>query len=195
MFDGSISGSCNSDTPMTHADEVTALARGDWCRYAELAEHARKLGAAFAEQDLRTLLVDHTALFIGPSQPKAMPYASFWLAEDQSKRHEATMAATDFYAQGGFEVSDDLQELPDHVAVVLEFLYALIFAVNQACDSNEAEALPQAADLYRRFLSEHLGKWIGDFANAVRSSAETKFYRVLADLTERFIQLEVKRAT
>ncbi|MDK9715160.1 MAG: molecular chaperone TorD family protein [Sulfuritalea sp.] len=155
-----------------------------------LAESARKLGAAFVAQDLETLLVDYTALFIGPSQPRAMPYASFWLTDDQSMRHEATMGVLDFYEQGGFEVSEELHELPDHVAVELEFLYALIFAQNQVQPEGDAEDAAAASALHRRFASEHMSTWIGPFAAAVGSGAETAFYRELAALTERFVRLE-----
>ncbi|MFA7270541.1 MAG: molecular chaperone TorD family protein [Sterolibacterium sp.] len=156
----------------------------------DLAESARNLGAAFAAQDLQALLVDYTRLFIGPSQPRAMPYASFWLTDDQSMRHEATMAVVDLYAQGGFDVSEDFRELPDHVAAELEFLYLLTFTQNQAQLGGNMDELSAANALRLRFLGEHLKGWIGLFAAAVRASAETTFYRELAELTERFVRME-----
>lgn len=158
-----------------------------------LAESARKLGAAFAAQDLQTLLVDYTRLFIGPSQPMAMPYASFWLTDDASKRHEATMAVLDFYEQGGFDVSDDFRELPDHVAAELEFLYLLIFSRNQAQPGSSADELSAANALHHRFVTDHLAAWIGRFAAAIRAGADTAFYRELAEFTERFVRLEADR--
>ena len=155
-----------------------------------LAESAHKLGEAFVAQDMETLLVDYTALFIGPAQPRAMPYASFWLTDDQSMRHEATMAVLDFYEQGGFDVSEEIHELPDHVAVELEFLYALIFAQNQAQLGGNAADLAAVNALHRRFVVEHLNGWLGDFAAAVRAGAGTAFYRELAELTGKFVRLE-----
>ncbi len=158
--------------------------------HPDLAESARKLGAEFVAQDMETLLVDYTALFIGPAQPRAMPYASFWLTDDQSMRHEATMAVLDFYEQGGFDVSEEIHELPDHVAVELEFLYLLIFAQNQAQLGGDAEALAAANALHRRFVVEHLNAWLGDFAAAVKAGTGTAFYRELVELTGKFIRLE-----
>jgi TorA maturation chaperone TorD len=158
--------------------------------HPDLAEYARKLGVAFVAQDMETLLVDHTALFVGPSQPRAMPYASFWLTDDQSGRHEATMAVLDFYEQGGFDVSEDLRELPDHIAVELEFLYLLTFAQNQAQLGGNTDEISAANALHDRFVGKHLGKWISCFADAVKSGAGTAFYRDLADFTERFVQME-----
>lgn len=156
----------------------------------DLAESARKLGAAFAAQDLQALLVDYTRLFIGPSQPVAMPYASFWLTDDPSLRHEATMAVLDFYEQGGFDISDDFRELPDHVAAELEFLYLLIFSQNQARSGGSTDELSAANALHRRFVTEHLAVWVGSFAEAIRAGADTAFYRELAGFTERFARLE-----
>ncbi len=158
--------------------------------HPDLAECARKLGEAFVAQDMQTLLVDYTALFIGPSQPRAMPYASFWLTEDQSMRHEATLAVLDFYEQGGFDVSEDFRELPDHVAAELEFLYLLIFSQNQAQLGGNASDLSAANALHGRFVGEHLGAWLGSFATAVESGAETAFYRYLAEFTEKFVRME-----
>jgi len=155
-----------------------------------LAESARKLGDSFAAQDMQTLLVDYTALFIGPSQPRAMPYASFWLTDDPSMRHEATMSVLDFYEQGGFDISDDFRELPDHVAAELEFLYLLIFSRNQAQLDGNAVELAAASELHRRFVAEHLGVWIGRFVDALEPAAETAFYRELAGFTGRFVRME-----
>lgn len=155
-----------------------------------LAEAARRLGEAFAGTGLQELLVDYTRLFVGPSQPLAMPYASFWLVADPSQRHEATMAVLDLYAEGGFEVSEDIHELPDHVAVELEFLYALICAGNQAQRVDAPDELATASSLHRRFGVEHMGGWIGRFASAVNSGAQTAFYSELANITLSFLRME-----
>ena len=160
--------------------------------HPDLAESALKLGAEFVAQDMETLLVDYTALFIGPAQPRAMPYASFWLTDDQSMRHEATMAVLDFYEQGGFDVSEELHELPDHVAVELEFLYQLIFAQNQAQFGGNTAELAAANALHRRFAAEHMGVWVGPFVAAVKTGAATAFYRELAEFTQRFVQIDVE---
>jgi TorA maturation chaperone TorD len=46
------------------------------CLHPDLVAHARKLGEAFAAQDLETLLVDYTRLFLGPIDTLASPYGS-----------------------------------------------------------------------------------------------------------------------
>jgi TorA maturation chaperone TorD len=54
---------------------VTAAAR----LHPELAAMARRLREAFEAQDLQTLLVDYTRLFLGPINALAKPYGSCWL--------------------------------------------------------------------------------------------------------------------
>jgi TorA maturation chaperone TorD len=46
--------------------------------------------------------------------------------------------------------------------------------------------------LRRRFLAGHLGAWVGPFSAAVKAGAETDFYRALAALTQRFVDLEAR---
>ncbi len=47
-----------------------------------------------------------------------------------------------------------------------------------------------AAALQRRFLLEHLGHWVGPFANKVRERATTPFYAAMAELLGGFVATE-----
>lgn len=160
--------------------------------YPALVEPARRLKAAFAAQDLQTLLVDYTRLFLGPIEAIANPYGASWLkppvATDENPNPPP--AVLDLYSAGGFEIDPDFRELPDHVAVELEFLYLLTFNSNRAQAAGKTDQLAAIDQLRRRFLDEHLGAWIGPFAAAIKQGAETAFYRELAELTERFLMME-----
>ena len=161
----------------------------------DLADHARRLGDAFAAQDLQTLLVDYTRLFLGPVQALAKPYGAFWLSGPTAQVPDPATAVLDLYSAGGFEIDDGFRELPDHVAVELEFLYLLTFTRNQADAVGKTNAVSSTELLQRRFLDEHLGAWIGPFAAAVKAGAETAFYRELAAFTERFVRMEAGSQT
>ena len=156
----------------------------------DLADHARRLGEAFAAQDLQTLLVDYTRLFLGPIEALASPYGSSWLGAPVETEDNPPPAVLDLYSEGGFDIDDTFQELPDHVAVELEFLYLLGFTQNQARLAGDSDALAASEGLQQRFLAEHLGAWIGPFAAAVKSGAQTAFYRELAALTTRFVRMQ-----
>jgi TorA maturation chaperone TorD len=160
----------------------------------DLAMHARRLGEAFDAEAPECLLVDYTKLFLGPLEAVARPYGSVWLDVDRDLMQDSTMAVVALYAEGGFEISEDFRELPDHVAAELEFLYLLLFRENQAQRTADAEALATVAALRQRLLDEHLGSWVGPFTAAVKAGAGTPFYRELAELTNRFVDIEAKRS-
>jgi putative dimethyl sulfoxide reductase chaperone len=156
----------------------------------ELAEHAQRLGAAFAATPLEELLVDYTRLFLGAPQAMAKPYASVWLTSEPELMQDSAMELLKLYAQGGFEIDEDFHDLPDHVAVELEFLYLLNFQLNQAQAAGDDAAVQAVAVLRTAFLVGHLGRWLGGFILAVHDHAQSDFYRELAEFTELFVRLE-----
>lgn len=155
-----------------------------------LAAQARRLGEEFATEGADALLLDYTRLFLGPMHIVAKPYGSVWLERDQALMGDSTMAVQTLYREGGFDMDEEFHELPDHIAAELEFLYLLIYRENEARRDGKTEALATMTALRRRFLDQHLGRWVGPFTSAVRDGAQTGFYRQLADLTDRFVQME-----
>lgn len=157
----------------------------------QMAASAMALAQNFKAQSLEELLVDYTRLFLNPNGPLAVPYESFWLGEkDPSRLQEVTLAVTAIYGEGGFEISEDFRDLPDHIAAELEYLYTLIFSEARSDAFNESAAKIKASQLRQRFVASHLGRWVGPFAAAISSAAETSYYRSLATLTERFVAIE-----
>lgn len=158
---------------------------------AGFATLARSLGDAFEAQTLDDLQIDYTRLFLNPAGPLAAPYESAWLAgKDPMLFDEVMQSVLDSYRAGGYEVDETFRDLPDHIAAELEFLYTLIFREARAAASANGADLQEAVDLRRRFVEQHLGRWVGSFTEALRGGGETALYRTLADLTERFVESE-----
>lgn len=161
---------------------------------AELGAAARELAAAFAAADPQALLIDYTRLFIGPERAVAQPYGSVWVGGEPALMQESTLAVMTLYAQAGFAVAEDFRDLPDHVAVELEFLYLLLFRTLQAARQNDAATAAQFEALRRRLLDEHLSRWIEPFTQAVQVGAATPVYATLARLTAEFVRREAASA-
>jgi TorA maturation chaperone TorD len=158
---------------------------------AELVALAQAMAEAFDAQPLEELQIDYTRLFLNPTGPLASPYESAWLAgRDPMFVGEITQSVLDSYRQGGYDVDLSFRDLPDHIAAELEFLYTLVFLEARAAASGNDAERAEAIDLRRRFVEQHLGRWIGPFAEALRSGGETALYRTLADVTERFVRSE-----
>ena len=138
----------------------------------------------FRESGCDELLLDYTRLFLGPFGILAKPYGSVYLDGENIVMGDSTMRALALYREGGFEMAEDFREMPDHVALELEFLYLLNFRRGGEIEAREQARLD---GLKRGFLAEHLGRWIGEFADAMRNGAETRFFTQLADMTEKVV--------
>lgn len=158
----------------------------------ELGALAAPLPAAFTAQSLQDLLIDYTRLFLGPEGALAQPYAAVWLTQGQGNAlvQDSTLEVEAMYERAGFEVEEDVHELPDHVAIELEFLYRLLFGEAQALSQGDAGKRTEMAALRQEFTAGHLGRWIGPYTAALAVGARTDFYRALAKLTERFVASE-----
>ncbi len=159
----------------------------------ELAGHAQRLGQALAATDLQDLLVDYTRLFLGAPQALAKPYSSVWLTGQPELMQDSAMELLKLYAQGSFEIDPEFRDLPDHVAVELEFLHLLTYQQNQARAHGDDQALQAVEVLRTAFIVGHLGRWLGPFILAVHDHAQCEFYRELAEFTELFVRLEGQR--
>lgn len=159
-----------------------------------LAALAGRLGHGFAYAAGKDLLVDYARLFLVPVGARARPYGSVWLDEDAPLMGDSTLAVLQHYEEAGFDVDEGFRDLPDHVAVELQFLCALLLREADAGVRADSRTLAGVVRMRQRFLAEHLGQWIGPFAAAVVAGAQTPFYRDLAELTARFIALESARA-
>jgi len=156
----------------------------------ELADSARRLGAAYAAQDLAALRHDHQRLFQGPPQPLANPHQSAWLAGGAAAAEDAALSLMGWYDEAGFEADEDESTGPDHVAVELEFLSVVLARRHEARQAGLQEIEAAWQQLADAFVNRHLGTWIAPFTAAVQSGAATAFYRELAQLTRRFVELE-----
>ena len=158
-----------------------------------LEQSGRQLGNAFAAEKPETLLLDYMRLFLGPNAVVARPYGSVWLEDKRTLMGDTTVAVQTLYRAGGFDLDESFRELPDHVAVELEFLYLLLFREGQARETGDDAALAETLALRRQFLSTHLGRWVGPFTSAMGVGAQTDFYRELARATNQFVRMETVR--
>ncbi len=164
--------------------EIAADATSDEDRQLDLEVAADELDEAMT--DLESMRVDYAKLFVGPFEVLAPPYESTYVDDPDRVMTESTIRVMNEYRQERVDVG--LDEPADHVAAELEFVYLLSIHEVEALAAGEYET---AANYLRRqyeFLVAHLGRWVAEFADDIRSHADTEFYRRLADETERFVE-------
>lgn len=144
---------------------------------ADYAEEMVKLLQVHSDEEL---LVDYSRLFMGPAELLAAPYGSVYLEKEGRVMGDSTMAAIDFYKSHGLVMDKDFREVPDHVAVELEFMYYLVFKEIEAIEANDMPTAATALESQETFLNNFLRPWADKFAAKVAEGAETGFYKALA---------------
>lgn len=122
-------------------------------------------------QDLAPL---YSKLFLGPFELLAAPYASVYLEGDESSAGVTRDWLLSLYSQGGYELPPRAGDLPDHLAVELEFFYLSL--ANYLLEGDEA-ALERALN-----LRQHLAAWLPDWQKQLVQYEQAEYYARLADL-------------
>lgn len=141
---------------------------------------------------LTPLAVEYVRLFRGPARAAAYPYESIYV--DGGIMGPSTMAVMDSYRDGGMDVAEDFPDLPDHVCVEMEFMHYLYYMAFQACREQDPANQLRFERLRDSFLTEHLGKWIANFLDAVFENTTSPFYRTLALVCGEFMRRELSEA-
>ena len=136
------------------------------------------------------LALEYARLFVGPFELKAPPYGSLYIDREKRVMGDSTVAVMKLYQEAGLDISEDFRELPDHVAVELEFMYYLIFKEIEALEKFEKETAMRYLKLQDTFKHEFLGKWIALFCKKIKDEAENNFYVSLSDCLSDFVALD-----
>ena len=76
-----------------------------------------------------------------------------------------------FYRAFGFQVGGEQRERPDYLGTELEFLYVLSLKEAYAAEQGIEEHVEVCVEARRLFLRDHLGRWIGLFAQSIAHGA------------------------
>lgn len=142
--------------------------------------------------DLNRNSFEYNRLFVGPVHLPCPPYESVY-RKDRSELEVGTVLGPSTldtkrrYREAGLEISNRFKDLPDHIAVELEFMHYLCSKELQAEDPEEAEKFTR---MQRAFLKLHLTSWIPAFTNNVTRSTTSSFYKKAAFVLKEFVDDE-----
>jgi TorA maturation chaperone TorD len=144
---------------------------------------------------LEELAVEYTRLFLGPGK-HVSPHESVHHQRDDGQWGKLWGASTaevkKFIETTGLDYSDDFKGMPDHITVELEFMQQLTLGEEQAWKEEDADKAAAFRNVEKKFIKEHLSRWIPTFCEQVIQEAELPFYRSFAELTKRFIGYEME---
>lgn len=96
-----------------------------------------------------------------------------------------------FYKAFGLDISDVEKERSDHVSVELEFMHFLLYKQAYAIENDGDDKAAICVEAQKKFLKDHIGKWVPLFAILFGKKVEDGFYYSLSLLTKEFLRLEM----
>lgn len=153
----------------------------------DAAQHARDAAHAGEQVSLGSLAVEHARLFIGPFQLVAPPYGSLYLDDAKIVMGESTGKVSAFYGSCGLHLADDFHEMPDHIAVELEFLSFLAHKERESVAAGDRGEANRFSGLQRSFLDRFLLPWLPPFTRSILEGTENPFYQAIARCTETYV--------
>jgi putative dimethyl sulfoxide reductase chaperone len=146
---------------------------------------AQRMCEVVEGSDEKQLKVDYATLFVGPFALPAAPYGSIYLEKIKRIMGDSTMVVLNLYREAGLKV--DVKEVPDHIAIELEFMYFLYSEELEAVQSGDREKEISMATLRTYFLINCLAPWVHQFCQDIRNGTNNLFYINLAECLDLFI--------
>jgi TorA maturation chaperone TorD len=135
---------------------------------------------------LDDLAQEYTALFIAPGGTH--PYESVQLRGLLCQ--EPTSQVDLFYKKCGLVIKEDCSIFPDHLGLELEFMGYLADKESSALENNVEKNALDWCNLQKEFFSHHISRWAFNFLQDVDNYAFHPFYKVMARLTMKFLEIE-----
>lgn len=154
--------------------------------------HCLTMEKALQESTAKDLQVEHAALFIGPFELLAPPYGSVYLDGNHKIMGDSTVSVQNMYRQAGLQLEE--KEVPDHIALELEFASYLAGKVDEQLNNNELDEMEETKALYTHFLHNTLIRWVPEFCQRIRLETKHAFYSSLSNCLEKFIIKENQNA-
>ncbi len=144
---------------------------------------------------LEDLAVEYARLFLGPDK-HISPHESIHHQRDDGDWGThwggSTVDVKKFIETAGFEYKPEYTGMPDHISVELDFMKEAARREAQAIEENDWEGALYCQKMEKKFICDHLMKWIPAFCDRIISQSELSFYGDLAEVTKDFINLEFK---
>lgn len=126
---------------------------------------------------------DYMRLFVGPGRLLAAPWGSVYNNKDRAVFQTETVSVKNWYKRFSLALSSDYNEPADHVGLEFSFLSHLSELTLIASKRSDGEEVKRLIAAQRGFLTQHMLKWIPNWADEVEVHAQTKWYSGLAALS------------
>jgi TorA maturation chaperone TorD len=148
---------------------------------------SNKMGDSILKYTEEELSVEYAKLFVGPYELKAPPYGSVYLDDGRRVMGDSTIEVIRMYQEVGLTMDESFKELPDHIAVELEFIYFLTYGKVNALEKSELDRARSFQEARNVFFNNYLRKWVPVFCDKIITNTDNAFYIALADCLSTFL--------
>lgn len=145
-------------------------------------------GVNWEIQDLRD---EHRRVFSNVIALDCPPYETLFGNDHVFGQSYVMGDIAGFYSAFGVQLSQDIHERLDHLSVELEFLHFLAYKESYALCHDGPEKQKTVLDAEKKFVKEHVGRWVPLFSGMLKKKAEYGFYKMIADLTAQWVAFEI----
>ena len=170
-------------------DQATAeVLQGISDHFDEVENWVSSEGVNWDIQDLRD---EHRRVFSNVIALDCPPYETLFGNDHVFGQSYVMGDIAGFYSAFGVQLSQDIHERLDHLSVELEFLHFLAYKESYALCHDGPEKLKTVVEAEKKFVKEHVGRWVPLFSGMLKKKAEYGFYKLVADLTSQWVAFEI----
>lgn len=136
---------------------------------------------------LPVLHEEHRHVFGHTSSQEYPPYETQYGSAHVFMQTQDMADIAGFYKAFGLSAGREIRERVDHLSLELEFMSFLACKQSHACCYGSQEQVRICHDAQKRFLEEHLARWIPAFASKLGQYAPDSFFSHLATLLKSFV--------
>lgn len=125
---------------------------------------------------------DFNHLFVGPGQPLAPPWESYYRNADHLLFQQETLDIRELYRKHGLLDSRTSNEPEDSLSLEFDFVSILSMKGYNATLASRDDELASIQTELRSFLDNHLLRWAPDCLHLVEKYAVTSYYQATAAL-------------
>ncbi len=137
----------------------------------------------------RPIINEYNRLFL--IRPKAQPHETVYTDPEGQMRGMLTAQLEERYLEAGLVISPELNELPDHISVELEFMAFLCMKEVDARLANEDKVAIHFRALQESFMRQHLVRWFPKFAQRIKESEPGSIYHFLLPAVYNYLRHEL----
>ena len=139
------------------------------------------------------LEAEYNRLFVGPGMPRVYPYESLYRGSMSLAMGPSAGEVLQAYRRNGLAINTAFKDLPDHVAVELEFMARLCCEEMRAESVGRADLALRLKQEQRSFLDAHLATWLPAMCERVIRETTSSMYRGFAEIAATFVGWDRER--